>query len=363
LLGGAGGGALALNGTSAFLDCGNTASLQISGPLTMSAWTNNSGNGRIVGKMDAARANGYEMFIAPFLVFNNFQQAAVGNNGTVGGFIGGGSILTGSRRQLVSVFTPGQVRVYRDGGSPGGQNEGNTPGAIGNSAANLGIGYNPGIGGDYFGGGIDEVRISSVGALRRLGGHRVQHYQLAIVVLRGRVGQRRTSGRLPESLLQQSSAVMSVAPAARPNPDPRRVLAAGDGYRYRRTMVIDHRKVPNSDQVNFPVLIAGTFPYLATTANGGGVESAAGHDIIVSSDRAGAQKLDYELESYDPITGAIALWVRCRCSLTRPIPCSTFRTAIPRLRTARETAPACGTATTRLCCTSENRQRRIAIPR
>src|SRR5262249_45037820 len=59
LLGGSGGGSALFNGTSNFIDCGNAASLQITGPLTLAAWTNNTGNGRVIGKMDAGPLNGY----------------------------------------------------------------------------------------------------------------------------------------------------------------------------------------------------------------------------------------------------------------------------------------------------------------
>src|SRR5947209_8066968 len=34
------------------------------------------------------------------------------------------------------------------------------------------------------------------------------------------------------------------------------------GYTYRRSITIDHTRVPNTDQSNFPVLISGTYSYL-----------------------------------------------------------------------------------------------------
>ena len=40
---------------------------------------------------------------------------------------------------------------------------------------------------------------------------------------------------------------------------------------YQRMIVIDHTKVPNTDQGDFPVLISGTYSYLATAGNGGKV--------------------------------------------------------------------------------------------
>jgi YD repeat-containing protein len=82
-----------------------------------------------------------------------------------------------------------------------------------------------------------------------------------------------------------------------------------NGYSYRRTITIDHRKVANSDQLNFPVAISGTYAYLATTTNGGSVTNANGYDIIFTSDEAGTQVLTFEQESYSPSTGAVAYWV------------------------------------------------------
>jgi hypothetical protein len=62
---------------------------------------------------------------------------------------------------------------------------------------------------------------------------------------------------------------------------------ASNGYSYQRAITIDHTKVPNTDQVNFPFLFNTTDPLLATTANGGHVTSPNGYDIIFTSDPAG----------------------------------------------------------------------------
>jgi hypothetical protein len=79
---------------------------------------------------------------------------------------------------------------------------------------------------------------------------------------------------------------------------------------YRRSITIDHTKVPNTDQANFPVLISGTYSYLATTANGGNVTNANGYDILFASDANGVNPLSFEQESYNPTTGAIVYWVK-----------------------------------------------------
>jgi hypothetical protein len=75
-------------------------------------------------------------------------------------------------------------------------------------------------------------------------------------------------------------------------------LPQGSGYAYQRSITIDHTKVPNTNQSNFPVLISGTYSYLATVANGGNVQNANGYDIIFTSDAACTTKLDHEVETW-----------------------------------------------------------------
>ncbi len=87
-------------------------------------------------------------------------------------------------------------------------------------------------------------------------------------------------------------------------------LQYANGYSYQRAIVIDHTKIPNTDLNNFPFLISGTFPYLANAANGGKVQNASGYDIIFTPDAGGTNKLDHEIESYNPATGQFTAWVR-----------------------------------------------------
>jgi hypothetical protein len=81
-------------------------------------------------------------------------------------------------------------------------------------------------------------------------------------------------------------------------------------YTNYRAITIDHTKVSNTDQTNFPVLISGTYPYLATSANGGQVQNSNGYDIVFTGDAGGSIQLSYEVESYNPATGALVAWVR-----------------------------------------------------
>ena len=86
--------------------------------------------------------------------------------------------------------------------------------------------------------------------------------------------------------------------------------AVGQSYSYRRSITIDHTKVANTDQGNFPISVVGTYSYLATVANGGKVQNSNGYDIIFTSDVAGANKLDHEIESYNATTGTVSFWIR-----------------------------------------------------
>jgi hypothetical protein len=81
-------------------------------------------------------------------------------------------------------------------------------------------------------------------------------------------------------------------------------------YTYHRAITLKHVQVPNTDQTNFPVLFNTTDPLLKTVANGGHVMNSSGFDIIFTSDAAGQNKLDHEIESYNPATGQFTAWIR-----------------------------------------------------
>ena len=74
-----------------------------------------------------------------------------------------------------------------------------------------------------------------------------------------------------------------------------------NGYTYVRTIVIDHTKVPNTDQTNFPFLFSTTDPAFRSTANGGHLTNTSSYDIIFTSDPQGLTKLDYEIEEYNAV--------------------------------------------------------------
>jgi hypothetical protein len=89
-----------------------------------------------------------------------------------------------------------------------------------------------------------------------------------------------------------------------------------NGYNFRRSITVNSGQTPSA-QSGFPMLFAGTYGYLATTGNGGKVRNAvtsgtdtAPADLIFTNDAAGASLLQWEVESYNPATGAIVAWVR-----------------------------------------------------
>ncbi len=109
---------------------------------------------------------------------------------------------------------------------------------------------------------------------------------------------------------QSASVTITLSPTSITPIPPSSPQCGSSGYSYQRTIVIDHMKVPNTDQTNFPFLFNTIDTSLATIANGGQVTSPNGYDILFSTDPNGLTKLDYELEEYDPVHGQVSAWVR-----------------------------------------------------
>lgn len=79
---------------------------------------------------------------------------------------------------------------------------------------------------------------------------------------------------------------------------------------YYRTLTVDHTKVPNTDQTDFPVLVALTHASFKTVGNGGKVEHASGYDIQFFSDINLTTLLNWEMVSFNAATGAVIAWVK-----------------------------------------------------
>ncbi|MDM8004373.1 MAG: DUF2341 domain-containing protein, partial [Bacteroidota bacterium] len=79
------------------------------------------------------------------------------------------------------------------------------------------------------------------------------------------------------------------------------------GFNYYSDLVIS--PASGSQNLNdFPLLVNITRGFLRTTSNGGHVNNSNGYDIVFLD--SNNQKLNHEVESYDPITGNIVAWVR-----------------------------------------------------
>jgi len=86
-------------------------------------------------------------------------------------------------------------------------------------------------------------------------------------------------------------------------------LTGGQTYMNIRQITAEYADAAGS-HANFPLLISGTYDYLAHTDHGGKLTSASGFDLIFTSDEEGNTKLDHQIESYNHETGALVFWVR-----------------------------------------------------
>jgi hypothetical protein len=79
------------------------------------------------------------------------------------------------------------------------------------------------------------------------------------------------------------------------------------GYSFYRSITIDSTNI-GSTLTDFPILVAGTFTYLRTVANGGKVQNASGFDIAFY-DGDGVQ-LSHETERWIDTSGEVVYWVK-----------------------------------------------------
>ena len=78
---------------------------------------------------------------------------------------------------------------------------------------------------------------------------------------------------------------------------------------YRRQITVDHSRVLNADQHDFPLLVSLNDPTLRSVGAGGHVAGRGGGDIhFFAGD--GETRLAHELVEYDPETGKVETWVR-----------------------------------------------------
>lgn len=81
-------------------------------------------------------------------------------------------------------------------------------------------------------------------------------------------------------------------------------------FTYSRTITVNTGQVSSGAHSNFPMLVAGTYSYLAHTGSGGKVTSTSGYDIgFYSNSNCSTGKLDWETAKYTSATGAVVYWV------------------------------------------------------
>lgn len=85
--------------------------------------------------------------------------------------------------------------------------------------------------------------------------------------------------------------------------------AGFQNFEHTKEIVLNESLITGSTNLtNFPVLVTYTDADLRTTGNGGDVTNANGYDIVFTT--TSDVKLDHEIESYDPVTGEIVMWVK-----------------------------------------------------
>ncbi len=78
---------------------------------------------------------------------------------------------------------------------------------------------------------------------------------------------------------------------------------------YRKRLVVDHTRVLNRDQANFPVLISLTDADLKATTHGGHAATDEGEDFFFTLPD-GETRLAHEIAAYDSDAGRLKAWVR-----------------------------------------------------
>ena len=78
---------------------------------------------------------------------------------------------------------------------------------------------------------------------------------------------------------------------------------------FRKMITIDHTKVPNTDQSNYPMLFSRTDVSFKDTSNGGHVAQSNGNDFLFTASD-GVTKLSHEINVYTPSTGELVAWVK-----------------------------------------------------
>lgn len=87
-------------------------------------------------------------------------------------------------------------------------------------------------------------------------------------------------------------------------------VISGSTAHYRQLDIPNTSVSGGSNLTNFTAEITISGSYLATVGNGGKVQNSNGFDITFSTDNAGSSLLNWEIEKWNPITGALTAWVK-----------------------------------------------------
>ncbi|MEK7398027.1 MAG: LamG domain-containing protein [Candidatus Poribacteria bacterium] len=153
------GKALQLDGSSASVDCGNTASLDIptNNAVTMVAWVNSAvGSLASWQGLMAKRSGNYSYGIN--FVTGNFQVYSSSASGVQGW---GYNLPKGEWTHLVGIMSKSPTELYVNGELNGGAGKGPGGGALSNTANLFRIGASGSIG-EYFNGIVDDVAVFNV---------------------------------------------------------------------------------------------------------------------------------------------------------------------------------------------------------
>jgi hypothetical protein len=77
---------------------------------------------------------------------------------------------------------------------------------------------------------------------------------------------------------------------------------------YCLPVTIDHTKVPNTNQTNYPLYIHGFYTFMKSQANGGNVANVNGYDIGIFSDATCLTRKAHTLGFWDGNLGEVELW-------------------------------------------------------
>jgi len=244
-------------------------------PFTYSFWFNSAGGGVAAFRGQDGFGNGWS---AEVQVGSNIAFNIVNSSPTQINLSSNAAITAGTWYYVTAVWTPGLgMKLYVNGTL----DNSNTNNSSTLRSSTKGVQLS-----DAFNGLLDEVEISNTA--------------------------RSASWITTEYNNQSSPGTFAVpCPAQVPGSSFSNCLRpAPSTYAYVRAITLNHTQVPNTDQQNFPALISGTYADLANVSHGGSVQSLQGYDIIFTSDSAGQNQLDHEIDTYNSATGAVNCWVR-----------------------------------------------------